>query len=83
MNDDINSKKINQLLTIGNKILKILFVLFIILLIYVLTLIIREWKILTIIGKILSIISPLFFGWFIAWLLHPFVNKLTEKGVKR
>ncbi|MDD6272274.1 MAG: AI-2E family transporter [bacterium] len=77
------NKKINQLLTTGNKILKILFVLFIILLIYVLTLIVREWKILSLIGRILSIISPLFFGWFIAWLLNPIVNKLTEKGVKR
>ncbi|MGM9878109.1 MAG: AI-2E family transporter [Bacilli bacterium] len=77
------NKKINQLLTTGNKILKILFVLFIILLIYVLTLIVREWKILSLVGRILSIISPLFFGWFIAWLLNPIVNKLTEKGVKR
>ena len=77
------NKKINQMLTTGNKILKILFVLFIILLIYVLTLIVREWKILSLIGRILSIISPLFFGWFIAWLLNPIVNKLTEKGVKR
>lgn len=83
MKNDDNSKKINQLLTTGNKILKILFVLFIILLIYVLTLIVGEWKILSLIGRILSIISPLFFGWFIAWLLNPIVNKLTERGVKR
>lgn len=83
MKNEISSRKINQLLTTGNKILKILFVLFIILLVYVLTLIVREWKILSFVGKILSIISPLFFGWFIAWLLNPIVNKITEKGVKR
>lgn len=79
----INTRKLNQILTIGNKILKILFVLFIILLIYVVTIIIREWNILHFIGKIFSIISPLFIGWFIAWLLNPFVKKMTDRGVKK
>ena len=40
-------------------------------------------KILVFIGKIFSIISPLFIGWFIAWLLNPLVRKIQEKGVKR
>ena len=79
----INTRKLNQLLTTGNKILKILFVLFIILLIYVVTIIIREWNILYFLGKIFSIISPLFIGWFIAWMLNPFVKKLTDRGVKK
>lgn len=79
----ISTKKVNELLSFGNKILKILYLLFIITLIYVITLIFREWKILSIIGKILAIISPLFIGWFIAWLLNPMVNMLCSKGVKR
>lgn len=79
----INTRKINQMLATGNKILKILFVLFIILLIYVVTIIIREWNILYFLGRIFSIISPLFIGWFIAWLLNPFVKKLTDRGVKK
>ena len=79
----INTKKINQLVSLGNKIGKILYILFIILLIYVLTLIFREWKILSFIGKILSIISPLFIGWFIAWLLNPLVKKLMSKNIKK
>ncbi|UKI58730.1 MAG: hypothetical protein L6V81_05035 [Clostridium sp.] len=41
----------------------------------------RMEKYLIFIGKILSIISPLFIGWLIAWLLHPLVNKLREKKV--
>ena len=48
----INTRKLNQILTTGNKILKILFVLFIILLIYVVTIIIREWNILEFLRKI-------------------------------
>ena len=79
----VNSKKINELVGTGNKILKIMYILFVILLVYVLGLIFKEWHILTFFGKILSIISPLFIGWFIAWLLNPLVEKLTKKGIKR
>lgn len=79
----VSAKKINQALSTGNKILKILYLLFIILLIYVVSLILKDWKVLTFVGKILSIISPLFIGWFIAWMLNPLVKKLTDKGVKK
>ena len=78
-----NSRKLNELINTGNKILKILYVLFIILLIYVVTLIVGEWKILSILGTILKVISPLFFGWFIAWLLNPFVKRMQAKGMRR
>ena len=79
----INTRKINQLVTLGNKIAKILYILFIILLIYVVTLIFREWHILSFIGKIFSVISPLFIGWFIAWLLNPMVKRMCDRGMKR
>lgn len=79
----VNTKRINELVGTGNKILKIMYILFVILLVYVLGLIFKEWHILTFVGKILSIISPLFIGWFIAWLLNPLVEKLTKKGLKR
>lgn len=79
----VSVRKVNQLVTLGNKIGKILYILFIILLIYILTLIFREWNVLSFIGKIISVISPLFFGWLIAWLLNPMVKKLTDKGIKR
>ena len=74
----VNTNKVNQLVNLGNKIAKILYILFIILLVYVITLIFREWNILGFFGKIFSVISPLFIGWFIAWLLNPFVKKMGE-----
>jgi predicted PurR-regulated permease PerM len=82
-NKRINASKVNDLVKTGNKILRILYALFIILLVYVVSLIFKEWKVLPVIGKILSIISPLFIGWFIAWLLNPLVIKLTNRGIKR
>ena len=43
----------------------------------------RTLNIFPIIGTILSVISPFFIGFIIAWLLNPLVNKLTYKGMKR
>lgn len=82
-NKRLNTRKVNELVKTGNKILNILYILFIILLVYVVSLIFKEWKILGFLGKILSIISPIFIGWFFAWLLSPIVKKLTDKGMNR
>lgn len=79
----VSTKKINQLIALGNKIGKILYILFIILLVYVITLIFREWSILSFIKKILVVMSPLFIGWFIAWILNPMVKRLMRRGLKR
>lgn len=79
----VNPGRVNDLVKTGNKILNILYILFIILLVYVVGLIFKQWKILSFLGKILSIISPLFIGWFIAWLLNPLVKKLMNRGMKR
>lgn len=82
-NKRLNTRKVNELVKTGNKILNILYILFIILLVYVVSLIFKEWKILGFLGKILSIISPIFIAWFFAWLLNPIVKKLTDKGMNR
>lgn len=79
----VNTKKINELVTTGNRILKILYILFIILLIYVVTLVLMQWGILSFIGRMLSIISPLFIGFLIAWVLNPMVKKLVSKNINR
>lgn len=79
----VDTGRLNELLSTGSKILKILYVLFILVLIYVISLIFKEWGVLSFIGKILSTISPLFIGFFIAWLLNPMVVKLTNGKIKK
>ena len=51
----------------------------IILAILLATYLIKEWNILGIIGTILSVISPVFIGFVIAWLLDPLATKLSTK----
>lgn len=80
---NIDVKKINNLVDTGNKILNFLYVLFIISTIYIVTLVLKGWGILPFIGQIIKIISPLFIGLFIAWLLNPWVQKLVKKGINK
>ena len=79
----VNTKKVNELVITSNRILSILYILFIILLVYVVSLIFKEWGILSFIGKMLSMISPLFIGFLLAWLLNPMVQKLQKRGINR
>ena len=65
----INVKRVNELTSIGSKILKILYFLIIIVAIYALTLINKEWGIFKSILSILTVMSPLFIGIIIAYYL--------------
>jgi len=73
----------DNVLSLTEKILRILYIVILVLGVYVLTLILKEWGIFAFLFKILKVISPLFIGFLIAWLLDPMVKKLTQKGMKR
>lgn len=75
----IDFNKVNSILFTSDTILKILLVLVVLLVIYIFSNIIRDWKILGVIASILKVISPLFIGFGIAWLLDPLVTKLSKK----
>ena len=85
MKDDkkINTKNINEMTSIGTRILKILYFLIIILAIYVLTLVNKEWGVFRVIWSILKVISPLFFGILIAYLFNPLIDRMTKGKLNR
>ena len=63
--------------------MKLFYVVMVVLIIAVVSFILREWKVIPVIMKVLSVVSPFFIGFVIAWLLNPLVNKLSDKGMKR
>ena len=81
--DEVDKKELNEVVSLSKRILKILYFLIIIALIFVLTIIIKEWKIGVFIKTILKVLTPLFLGIVIAWLLNPFVKWLERKKVRR
>ena len=78
-NNELDYNAINSFFNTSNNILKFVGVLVIILVVLVGTYLIKEWNILGIIGTILSVISPVFIGFVIAWLLDPIATKFSTK----
>ncbi len=83
MNKNIDKNSLNEVINISKKILKIFYLLLIILGAYLILKIMKELNIYGVIIKILKILTPLFIGIIIAWLLNPFIKLLERKKVRR
>lgn len=83
MNKNIDKNSLNDIINTSKKILKVFYFLLIVVGAYVLLRIIKELGILNIILILLKILTPLFIGIIIAWLLNPFVKFLERKEVRR
>lgn len=81
--DKVDYVKLNELIGFSRNFMKLIFSVSIVALVVLLTYIIKEWKILGLLGEILTILSPFFIGIILAWLLNPIVKFFQNKGVKR
>ena len=82
-NEKIDIPRLNEIIRVGNKILKLGWILIIVGVILLSTFLFKEWKVIEIIKSVFTVISPLFIGIVIAWLLDPFVSWLQKNGIKR
>ena len=80
---EVDISSLNSILKTGSKIMNIGYFMAIICLILLGTYLIKEWKILSIIGDILVVMSPIFIGFLIAWLFEPLVTKLEKNKIPR
>ena len=81
--EEVNVKKLNEVIDLSSFLLKVAVILLIIFGIYGGIKLIELTNIMPFIKKILSLISPLFIGLVIAWLFDPIVTKLQKKGIRR
>lgn len=82
-NQNLDTKNLNDVILLSKRILKILYVVMFIAGVYALTILLKEWGIVSFIIELLEIVSPLFIGIVIAWLFNPLMKKLEKKGVRR
>ncbi len=82
-NEHIDIPKLNEVIKVGRNILKLGWALMIIGLILLSTFLIKEWNVFGIFKSFLTVISPLFIGIIIAWLLDPMVSWFQKNGIKR
>lgn len=76
---ELDIEHLNELIVLGKKILKVLFIITILAAALLAVVLFTELKLGQILLNVLSVASPLFIGFVIAWLLNPAVTKLQEK----
>ena len=76
--ENLDSKNLNKVIKRSKDVLNVLYLIGIIVLLILLSRLFIEYKIFKILGEILSVISPLFIGFVIAWLIDPFIKKITK-----
>lgn len=80
---EIDIASLNQILRTGKRLINIGFFMAIVCLVLLGTYLIKEWKILTTIGEVIHVVSPIFIGLLIAWLFEPLVTKLEKRKIPR
>jgi len=80
---EIDKGKLNLLVVLSNHVLKILFVILIVVGTYLGIKLLKELGFFPFLFTILKLLTPLFIGLVVAWLLDPIVTKLHKKGLRR
>lgn len=81
--EKLDIEGVNEIVKTGSKILNLFYVVMVFLIIMGVIFLCKILNIFPILFTILSVVSPFFLGFIIAWLLNPIVNKLTDKGMRR
>ena len=78
-----DKKNLSDVIFISKKVLNIIYILLIVIALYIGIIIVKELGIIIFLLTILRVLSPLFLGIVIAWLLNPFVKWLETKKIRR
>lgn len=81
--EELDVENLNKVILLSKKILRVVFVLAILGCILLGLVLLSKLKIGSGILNVLSVVSPFFIGFVIAWLLNPLVNKISSKKVNR
>ncbi len=80
---ELDLKSLNMILKTGKKLVNVFYFVIVISLVLLITYVLKEWKIFGFVGELLKVISPIFIGFILAWLLDPVVDKIEAKKVPR
>ncbi len=79
LDKEINKTELNEVISLTKKMLKIMYIVFIACLFLAIIFAIKQTGIMHFIVDVLTVISPFFIGFVVAWLLRPLVIKLNKK----
>ncbi len=81
--EKINVEQVNEVISLSRKILHVFYIAMLFAIVFIVSIIIKDWGILTFIFQFLKVLSPLFIGFVIAWLFNPLVKKLENQGIPK
>ena len=79
----INTKDLNEVVSLGKKILHIFYIFLIVGAVLCCIIFCKSFGVFRFIGTLLKVLSPLFIGFVVAWLFNPLVLKLRRKGFNK
>ncbi len=79
----INYDDLNSAIKLSGKILKIIYVLIIVVIVFAATRISKEWGVISFVLNLLKVLSPLFIGIVIAWILDPLIMWFEKRKIGR
>ena len=82
-NKEMDYKSLNEILKTGSILLKIILTFSVLAILVLVIYLLDKTSILVMFINILSIISPLFIGMFLSWLMEPFINYFVKNKVSR
>lgn len=80
---EIDSREVNEVVSLTKKILKLLYIVMIVAIVLCGTVILKNLNVWSLLFTFLKVLSPLFIGFVIAWLLNPIVKRMYQKGIPR
>ena len=78
-----DNDEVKEVVSLTKKILKVLYIVMIVAIILIGTVILKNLNVWHLLFTFLKVLSPLFIGFVIAWLLNPLVTKLNTKKIPR
>ena len=83
INKEIDNTEVNEVVSLAKKILKLLYIVMLVAIVLFGTIILKQLNVWHFVLTFIKVLSPLFIGFVIAWLLNPIVTKMAKKGIPR
>ena len=82
-NNNVDKESLNELIHLSKNLIRVFYVITIVGIILGVLIALQKLEIFTMLEGILKVISPLFIGFIIAWLVYPLHRKLLDKGLNK
>ncbi|MDE5539012.1 MAG: hypothetical protein K2J20_00825, partial [Bacilli bacterium] len=80
---EIDNQEVNEVVSLAKKILKLLYIVMIVAIVLCGTIILKNLNVWHVLFTLFKVLSPLFIGFIIAWLLNPIVTRMNKRGIPR